>query len=130
MSLSGNTEKINALISAINALPEAGSGGGSGGSVETCTVTLKIGSIPSPGVGIGTVYFVQADESHAEINIDLLSSAATIEVLQNSIVALDVSLEGLSTTNCELLFKEPTYNMTKACAIYIGAVDLATIKVS
>lgn len=30
MSLSGNTEKINSLIAAINALPEAGSGGGGG----------------------------------------------------------------------------------------------------
>ena len=41
MSLSGNTEKINELISKINALPEAGSGGGSGGGVETCTVTVS-----------------------------------------------------------------------------------------
>lgn len=44
MSLSGNTEKINELLSKINALPEAGSGGGSGGGVETCTVTLSLGS--------------------------------------------------------------------------------------
>lgn len=41
MSLSGNTAKINELISKINALPEAGSGGGSGGGVETCTVTVR-----------------------------------------------------------------------------------------
>ena len=40
MSLSGNTEKINELISKINALPEAGSGGGSGGGVETCSIRL------------------------------------------------------------------------------------------
>lgn len=37
MSLSGNTEKINELLSKINALPEAGSGGG--GAIESCTVT-------------------------------------------------------------------------------------------
>lgn len=40
MSLSGNTEKINELLSKINALPEAGSGGGSGGGVETCTLIM------------------------------------------------------------------------------------------
>lgn len=41
MSLSGNTEKLNELLSKINALPEAGSGGGSGGGVETCTVVIN-----------------------------------------------------------------------------------------
>ena len=34
MSLSGNTAKINELLSKINALPEAGSGGGSGGALQ------------------------------------------------------------------------------------------------
>lgn len=40
MSLSGNTEKINELLSKINDLPEAGSGGGAGGGVETCSIRL------------------------------------------------------------------------------------------
>lgn len=38
MSLSGNTAKINELLSKINALPEAGSGGGSGGGIANLTL--------------------------------------------------------------------------------------------
>lgn len=40
MSLAGNTEKINELLSKINALPEAGEGGSGGVAVETCTVKI------------------------------------------------------------------------------------------
>ena len=45
MSLSGNTAKINELLSKINALPEAGSGGGSGGTTETCSLNYNDGGL-------------------------------------------------------------------------------------
>ena len=44
--LTTNTATIDELITMANNLPDAGSGGGSGGSVETCTVTVNGGGNP------------------------------------------------------------------------------------
>lgn len=38
--LEANTVSLQSILSAVNALPDAGSGGG-GGSVETCTVSIS-----------------------------------------------------------------------------------------
>ena len=47
MSLTSNNTELQNILAAVNALPEAGSGGGSsGGGVETCTVTL-MGEYPA-----------------------------------------------------------------------------------
>lgn len=61
MSLSGNTEKINALISAINALPEAGSGGDSGGAnVSSGMLTI--------GTGTGVQSYTTRGETVASVS--------------------------------------------------------------
>lgn len=40
MSISTNNENLQAILEAVNSLPEAGSGGGGSGNVETCEVTF------------------------------------------------------------------------------------------
>lgn len=122
MSLSGNTEKINELLSKINALPEAGSGGGT--TLGTCTVTISM-PIPAPDAGEGNVYFVKPDGNWSEISVDLMSSNTTIDVLQNSIMVTDITSDGdAKTTNCERI-----YGLYTLDVVYIGAVDSATVKI-
>lgn len=41
-NLSKNTTDLQAILDAVNALPDAGGGSGGGGSVETCDVTVSL----------------------------------------------------------------------------------------
>lgn len=93
MSLSGNTEKINELISKINALPEAGSGGGSGGGVETCMVTVTAVSNSPQGL---TLYVTYVDADSGTSFVEALTApmldvaTKTISVAKNSLITMDM----------------------------------------
>lgn len=93
MSLSGNTEKINELLSKINALPEAGSGGGSGGGVETCTVTVTAVSESPQDL---TVYVTYVDADSGTSFVETLTApmldatTKTISVAKNSLIIMDM----------------------------------------
>lgn len=53
-NLSKNTTDLQAILAAVNALPEAGSGGGA--SVETCTVTISVETTNAQYIACVAVY--------------------------------------------------------------------------
>ena len=100
--LQTNNTNLQALINKANSLPDAGSGG-SGGSVETCTVTI----MPCGG---STIYYVYNGQCISE------ATSGTIEltVTKNTILAINQGWSSMSVQSgsCEKLF----YSM--ACAAY------------
>ena len=86
MSLSGNTEKINELLSKINALPEAGSGGT---TLETSEVEVK-GCMHVFYTGLDDNGLVCAMESTgANVN-----SSHAITVVRNTPILIGRTLNG------------------------------------
>lgn len=84
--LTTNTVTIDELITMANNLPDAGSGGSGGGSVETCTVTIGADSGLS-----GPVYCTVLSETGASFNTFThnYNEVSTIEnVICNSILVL------------------------------------------
>ena len=107
MSLSGNTEKINELLSKINALPEAGSGGGSSGgaSVETCTVVINS---TSPITNV--VAMVLADGSFGITEGGDGDTSCTFEnVVKGSIIVFRTPSKSISFENATL-YKQIHYD--------------------
>lgn len=104
MSLSGNTEKINELLSKINALPEAGSGG-SGGTVETCTVVIN-----STGPITNVVAMVLADGSFGITEGGEGNTSCTFEnVVKGSIIVFRTAEKSISFENATL-YKQIHYD--------------------
>ena len=107
MSLSGNTEKITELISKINALPEAGSGGGSGGGVETCSIRLVCTTRDIYG------YTYLAYRDGAFVPVSTFSSTTTGAVKGTLDVTLDdVVCNGFIYVQTSILFEMQVVSIT------------------
>lgn len=68
MSLAGNTEKLNSLIAAINALPDAGEGGGNA-TLNTCTIVVnnEIVNTGTDGHGITGYVFLTMENGAIKV---------------------------------------------------------------
>lgn len=106
--LTTNTTTIDELITLANNLPDAGSGGSGGGSVETCTVTIGAGSLMS-----GPVYCTVLSETGANFNTFTheYNEVSTVEnVICNSILALKYSSAVLMTISGDGELLEVAYD--------------------
>lgn len=56
-TLQTNNTDLQAILNKVNALPEAGSGGSGGTTVETCTGTIRSYNIPNPN----SVWFLNSN---------------------------------------------------------------------
>lgn len=90
------TDLLTDLEAAVDALPDAGSGG-SGGSVETCTVTITYAGPPLPNTE-GKIYYT---DSSCTTNEVLYAWGDTFEVIKGSVVVCggDYSFPISSGTN-------------------------------
>ena len=80
--LQTNNTNLQALIAKANALPNAGTGGSSGGgSIETCTGTMTFKGIPVPNMA--TIYYVDKD---LQLRDKLFEDGATFTCMKNSII--------------------------------------------
>mgnify|MGYP007053685111 CR=1 FL=1 len=80
-NLASYTDRVAALINVANSLPDAGSGGSSGGGIETCTLSLTSNSPWSMPI---EVYCVTTEGYSS--TPDALEM--TIEIVKNSFVVL------------------------------------------
>lgn len=121
MSLSGNTEKINSLITAINNLPNAGeSGGGSGGTVETCTVSLLLSD---PDDTVALVAY-QTPNGANLLTTDETTAAYELQCVAPSVISLaNPSYRGISISGeIETIFEgndHPVFYVTGDSTITI-----------
>lgn len=102
--LQSNNADLQTILNKVNALPEAGGGGG--GSVETCTVTFRKGSsMTEPGMGTGTVYYSDGNGAVKNTLFNIVNNT-TITVIKNSIIYVSGGWSGtISTaTNATLLY--------------------------
>lgn len=107
--IQNNNASLDACIEKANALPDAGSGG----SVETCTVTISFtGSAEGYGEFGGPIFLyskvVSGASEFTTLNISQDDTTVT-DVLLGSIMILIMpdnysALGGLSTENCELVY--------------------------
>ena len=88
--LQTNNTNLQALINKANALPEAG-GGGSGGSVNTCTVTVLY---PEPIVPVTPYVFYT--NSNMEVVSEYFTNTLTLTVAKGTIL---LGLGGSSMDN-------------------------------
>lgn len=82
-SILDQADLISQIKNVVDALPEAG--GGSGGSMETCTVTL-IGE--SPALAIWKVYYTDGSSSVQSSRVPEVGQTITITPLKNSVIAI------------------------------------------
>lgn len=82
MSLTSNTTSLQDILAAVNALPEAGSGGGS--SMETCTVTFSARSMMSED-GTEICYYLAGSMQTQSVD---WSTLPTITVIKGSIITI------------------------------------------
>ena len=99
-----NTTQLQNLLAKVNALPEAGSGGG---SVETCTVTISMDSNPGSLLGIN-------ESGVFDIFPEQVSNStvyeATINIYKNSMLIIyNVSLGVPVTSDGITLIKKMSY---------------------
>ena len=93
--LQTNNTNLQALINKANNLPDAGSGGSDGGSVETCAVTILLDSplaVENPSC---TVYYTNGSNTVQNYILDnpIFGSSFTIEIAKNTIIySPDMSL--------------------------------------
>lgn len=130
MSLAGNTEKLNSLIAAINALPEAGSGGG-GAALGTCTVTVRG---PSSGYRATGIAYTSADADGNVSSQRITNSSAASVTLENVVCGSYVAVtwqttytatSSYTTTNAELFHAGgATYNCFEITAESGGTADI------
>lgn len=97
MSLTSNTTSLQDILAAVNALPDAGSGGGA--SVETCTVTFGFRSLMSED---GTEICHYLDGSMQPQSVDW-STLPTITTIKGSIITLYGWSSNSGMTNATLL---------------------------
>lgn len=96
MSLSGNTEKLNELLSKINALPEAGSGGGSGGggaTSETASVTFKADFYISAD---GDLIYYRTENGCENAAVPTMTASVTFQCSVPSLICAQVLPMGIS----------------------------------
>ena len=109
MSLNSNTTGLEEILASVNALPDAGSGGG-GGSVETCTVTFSTwGSFSEPEMGEGIVYYSDGNGAVKNTQYSIFNDTV-ITVAKNSLIAIKGGWNGnMSTaTNATMIFTAMT----------------------
>lgn len=103
--LQTNNADLQSLIDRINtakdtaaSLPEAGGGGG--GSLETCTVSLRI---DGPTMGDTLVYYTNENQ---ELATETFKSSITIKCLKNSIISINNGGMGVNTSgSLEVLYR-------------------------
>lgn len=77
-NLTTNTASLQEILDAVNALPEAGGGGSSGGSVKTCTVTITYEEVYGSGTIIdGVIPVIKADGSLGHVVLSELPATET-----------------------------------------------------
>lgn len=81
--LTNNTTNLQAILDAVNALPEAGSGGG-GASVETCSVTLNV--VDEFGMGLGIAGYAANVETNGAIETAYMFSNSVTETVLNNVL--------------------------------------------
>lgn len=91
-----NNTNLQALISKANALPNAGSGSG-GGSLETCTVTITLGSTAGNLGGIG---YTSVQNNEIIACNKMLSDNSTVEItcLCGSVLVVNETFSRISHT--------------------------------
>lgn len=131
--IQNNNASLDACIEKANALPDAGSGG----SVETCTVTISFtGSAEGYGEFGGPIFLyskvVSGASEFTTLNISQDDTTVT-DVLLGSIMILIMpdnysALGGLSTENCELVYDLQVGVATTKSA-FISNASEATIRI-
>lgn len=126
--LTQNTTDLDALIAKANALPDAGSGGGSGGgAVETCTVEITADN----GKILNYMAITYTDGNYETV-YEMTSGVDTNApfVLSNVVCGTSVyiqssyALGGFTCTNCEMTRIEASVAMVRITA---GKDSVATI---
>lgn len=119
--LNNNTTALQEILATVNALPEAG---GSGGSVETCTVTLTIapGSTSTIPAYCATCY-VGANKTPTYANMN--NNPTSVPITDSYTVCKD-SLCAVSTPGKQVNNSSGTAIMTTgACQVPTGFMDVA-----
>lgn len=114
------TTKLTELEAAINALPDGGSGGSGGASVDICTVTFQK-VIPT------YVYYTALQDSE----IVPITSSSPTEItgcVCNSVIAMRFGggISSINATNAELLYKD---DILAAIKITANSGETATVDV-
>lgn len=87
--LQTNNTNLQELINKANALPDAGSGGSGGGSVEMCTLTIYA---DSPMMGNEEIWYSDGSSTPKDIIFPEFGDSTTVNVVKNSIIFADVLL--------------------------------------
>ncbi|MBE5800050.1 MAG: hypothetical protein E7321_08900 [Clostridiales bacterium] len=75
MSITTNNTSLQEILAKVNALPEAGGGGSSGGGVETCTVTFVYEEVYGSGTIIdGAIPVIKSDGSLGHVILSELDA--------------------------------------------------------
>lgn len=94
--LTTNTADLQAILDKVNALPNAGSGGG---SVETCTVTItQIGGNVIVPMEDAIMFYTGAD---GMITSQFVNNGSIVTVVKNSLVVLHTWSNNATATNAE-----------------------------
>lgn len=113
--ISQSNTNLQALINTANALPDAGSGGSGGGSVETCTITITPDGMISPDSP--TYWYTDAETMTIK---SLSTQKATIMVPKNSIIVIvNWTSSSMVTGSCNRIFYSgghTAYQITGDCA--------------
>lgn len=131
--LTTNTTSLQAILDAVNALPEAGSGGGA--SVETCTVNINFTSSGSPDIfaveGVtttnGTLDVLDVEFTPSAGDTSVFTVEGVVKGTAVSIIGYGrYSIGGIACTDCELVNR---YSELKTAVVKITS-DVATVTIS
>lgn len=125
MSIKNNTTNLQSLLEQVNNLPEAGSGGGDGANIETCTFTINdengyVGIFAYIGVENGTPTLINMEYP--------LSFEATI--VKNTMVYIYISGIAYATLSSGITdITQRSYDESISSNFILHVTDNATFDV-